>query len=88
MADDQKIVPLRGDFVPAPGGSPDDEIVRHLEALLQEARTGNVRGVAFAVMSDAGRFRIWFKAEPAMGNALIGVVRRMEDRLLRTVEEE
>jgi hypothetical protein len=80
------IVSMRGDIVPP--GKPDPDIIKWLEALLADARAGDIRAIAFVALRDVDTMKCWYRAHPPFSNALIGGVQRLGSRLLRAVESD
>lgn len=55
-----------------PPGEPDQEIIDRLEFLLDEARAGEIRAIAFVAIKDEMLSKTWFKAHAPFGHHLLG----------------
>lgn len=57
MNDRPKVITLRGDPVPVEPDEPDEDVVSEIESLLEDARSGDLRGLVFVSAHRNDRYR-------------------------------
>ena len=70
-----------------PIGEPDPDIVSWLETLLDDAKRGEVRAIAFVALKEPGIMKLWFKSNGFLSNSLVGACRRLESKLVSEIEQ-
>lgn len=78
-------IPIRSGVVPL--GVPDPDIVTWLEVLLEDAKRGDIRAIGVVALKEADVMKCWCRANPPLGNALLGAVQRLSDRITRALED-
>ena len=79
------VVPLREGINPP--GEADPGIVGALEELLEKARAGEIRALAFAALERPDRGVWWFKINSPLGDSLVGLLSRLTHRAVCAVED-
>ena len=80
------VVPLRDGITPP--GEADPVIVQALEQLLEKARAGEVRGLAYAVLDRPDRGEWWFRVNAPLQLALIGYLQLLNRQAMCVVETQ
>ena len=79
---------LPGVAVRAERGVPDPEIIAAVEQLLDEARTGVLRGLTFAALSTDGMIRTDWRGAGTSSNEVHGAIVLLEARYARARLED
>lgn len=82
---DNKIVPLHGGPVATGHSHPD--VVELLEALLEEAKRGEVAGVAIAVVDGGDSLRTEWAQGNSSTSRLVGAIALMQYRISKAWDE-
>ena len=65
-----------------PPGTPDPGIVAELESLLEDARRGKVRALAYVALAAPDSWLTRYKVPGFLLNATLGAIERMKARIL------
>lgn len=82
-----KVVSLNGDAVVEAAGEPSPALIARLEDLLEQARSGEVQGIAYAAL-HADRLASFAVAGRVGGYAMMGALTMAQDALVRVNGED
>ena len=91
--EDKKVVPLRKGFVSVvkdkePVDQADPKIVKYLEMLLEDAKSGDIKAIAIVALKEPDMMKCWYRCKSPFSNALLGAAQRLVGHILTDLNKE